>query len=221
MENKFLTLIVGALILSIMSFSFTACDNDHEAIYEGYGLVNKLTDNSFSVTLDDGNLIYPRETCINPSRLHDSTRLWMVFNILEESEQRTDIRLISADTILTKNVLPYAESILDSVGNDPIKINTAWFAHGFLNFEFVFAARNHPTSQSAHMVNLLQRPSENGKLIFEFRHNDFNDYRDQVYMGVVSFRMQEVIEDLEKPIKMEIRFNDSANTSRSIDLTYK
>lgn len=221
MGNKFLTSITSGVLLLAFSFSFTACKNDCEPIYEGYGLVNKISDNKFSVTLDDGNLIYPRESYINPARLNDSTRLYMQFNIMEENDSCAYVRLTYADTILTKSILPYNESILDSVGNDPVKINKAWFAHGFLNFEFVFVGRANLNANHAHMVSLLQCPNDGNKLIFEFRHNDFDDYRDKVYIGVVSFRINEAIKDLQKPVQMVIKYNDSATSSRSIELTYQ
>ena len=221
MKNRFFTFISVAVSLLLFSFTFSACDDDCETIYEGYGLVNKLSDNKFSVTLDDGMLLYPREYWVNPSELHDSTRLYMQFNVIEEKDSCAYVRLTYVDTILTKDVIPYEESILDSLGNDPIKITNHWFAHGFLNFEFMFAGRVNLGKTHAHMVNLLQCPAEGEKLVFEFRHNDFDDNRDKVYIGVVSFPIEKVVEGLKKPIKMEVRFKDSENSTRSIDLIYK
>lgn len=221
MRNKHFNLTSGILLILIpLVFSFTGCKDDYETYYEGYGLVNKEGDQKFTVTLDDGYLLYPQEYYFSPDKFSDSTRIRVRFNILEEKDTNVYARIVYADTMLTKSILPYEESILDSVGNDPIKISKAWFAHGFLNFEFMFAARLHPNSASAHMVNLLQCPSEDEKLIFEFHHNDFNDSRDQLYLGAVSFPIREITEGLKKPVKMIIKFNDSANTTRSIELTY-
>lgn len=221
MEKKLLSTVTKGLLIVAFSWGLLSCEKNHDPIYEGYGLVNKLGDNKFSVTLDDGSLIYPRESFISPSQLKDSTRLYMHFNILEENDSCAFVRLTYADSILVKSILPYQESAMDSVGNDPVKITHAWFAHGFLNFEFMFAGRAHLDANRAHMVNLVQYPSENNKLVFEFCHNDFDDYRDKVYIGVVSFRINQTIEDLPKPVEMVVKFNDSANTNRSINLTYK
>lgn len=221
MKNNFLTSISGGLMLLLLSFSFLACESDQDPIYEGYGMVNKLGDDNFSVILDDGNLIYPREYSVNPSTLNDSTRLYMQFNIMEESDSCAYVRITYADTILTKYILPYKESILDSVGKDPVKITRSWFAHGFLNFEFMFSGRAYPNGNHAHMVNLLQCASEGNKLFFEFRHNAFNDYQEKVFIGVVSFPIAKLVEPLEKPVKMEVKFHDSRNTSRSIELVYR
>ena len=175
----------------------------------------------FTVKLDDGYLLYPREYYFNPEKLNDSTRLRIRFNILEEQDTNLYARIVYADTILTKSILPYDETILDSVGNAPVKIVNSWFAHGFLNFEFMFAAHLNPSTGKTHMVNLLQCPTEDDRLIFEFRHNDFGDSRDKLYFGTVSFPIQKLTEGYEKPIKMIVKYNDSANTTRSIELTYK
>lgn len=221
MKNRFLTFTMGAVFMSLLSFLFISCDDDTDPIYEGYGMVNRLSNHQFAITLDDGNLIYPKEFYFNPDLYQDSTRLYMQFNILQETDSCAYVRLRYVDTILTKNIIPYDETILDSIGKDPVKISHAWFAHSFLNFEFMFAGRISQVNAYPHMVNLLQYPAENNKLIFEFRHNDFNDYRDKVYMGVVSFPIEKIIENLEKPVQMEIKFNDFENTTRSIELTYR
>ena len=60
MRNRLLTLISRGLLLSLLIFTLSSCDDDTETIYEGYGLVNKLDNHGFSITLDDGHLIYPR-----------------------------------------------------------------------------------------------------------------------------------------------------------------
>ena len=123
MKNKHFNLTSGiVLILIPLVFSFTGCKDDYETYYEGYGLVSKSGDEKFTVKLDDGYLLYPREYYFNPEKLNDSTRLRIRFNILEEQDTNLYARIVYADTILTKSILPYDETILDSVGNAPVKI---------------------------------------------------------------------------------------------------
>lgn len=220
MKHKFS--IFSTLLVSFgLIFSFTSCDDDSEPLYEAYGLISKTEGEQMKIFLDDGTELQARESYVNLKNLSDSTRLYLHFNLLEEKENCDYVRITYADTLLTKSILPYDESILDSIGNDPIKITKAWFAHDFLNFEFIYAGRYNITRQYAHMVNLLQCSTEDGTLAFEFRHNDFDDYRDRIYMGVVSFPIKDIVADLERPVKMNVKFNDSQNTTRTIELTYK
>lgn len=220
MKHKFS--IFSMLLVSFgLLFLFTSCDEDSEPLYEAYGLISKTEGDQFRILLDDGTELQARESYVNLKALHDSTRLYLHFNLLEETEKAEYVRITYADTLLTKSVLPYDETILDSIGDDPVKITKAWFAHDFINFEFIYAGRYNITREYAHMVNLLQCPTEEGTLTFEFRHNDFEDYRDRIYMGVVSFPIKNIVHGLEKPVKMKVKFNDSQNTTRSIELTYR
>ena len=66
MKNKHFNLTSGiVLILIPLVFSFTGCKDDYETYYEGYGLVSKSGDEKFTVKLDDGYLLYPREYYFN------------------------------------------------------------------------------------------------------------------------------------------------------------
>ncbi len=207
--------------LWILIFSLLSCSKESEIYYEGYGLINKPGSGQYTITLDDGNLLYPRVSCINPAKLRDSMRMFIRFNIQSETDSCTYIRIAYADTIQTKSILPYNESNSELAGKDPVKITKAWFAHGFLNFEFMFAGQYPANSGLPHSVNLLQFPSENNKLVFEFRHNDFNNRREQLYMEVVSFPVQEILTNMKRPITIIVKYSDSANTERYLEITYK
>ena len=97
MKNKHFNLTSGiVLILIPLVFSFTGCKEDYETYYEGYGLVSKSGDEKFTVKLDDGYLLYPREYYFNPEKLNDSTRLRIRFNILEEQDTNLYARIVYA-----------------------------------------------------------------------------------------------------------------------------
>lgn len=216
MVNRFTIGIFRNLLCSILVFVLLSCDNDKNQVYEGYGMVDKKSDTQFSVWLDDGKVIYPREGYVDASRLRDSMRVRSIFTILEEHVSSAEVDMLAVDTILTKDILPYDESILDSVGNAPVRITNAWIAHGFLNFEFIFVG-----DEKRHMVNLLQRPAENGKLLFEFRHNDFGDRREKTSMSVVSFRLHNMFTEASKPMQLIVEYKDSDYTSDVVLLDYK
>lgn len=220
MKNRFFIFPPSYFILLFLMLLLGACQEESEPIYESYGLVSKTSAHAFTVLLDDGLLIYPRESCVDPSRLHDSSRIYLQFNILEENDSAAFARITYADTILTKSILPYDESILDSIGQDPVKINRAWIAHDFINIEFLFAGRTNLVPKHAHMVNLLLCPSSGNKLNFEFRHNDFDDEREKIYLGIASFPLEEAVAPLGKPVTISIKYHDSENTSRTIELIY-
>ena len=85
-----------------------------------------------------------------------------------------------------------------------------------LNFEFLFV-----DNQKQHKFSLMQYPSTKDKLIFELRHNDYNDEAYQTNMQVISFRLQSILKEAEKPAKIIIKYNRTDNMSDDIELTYR
>ena len=191
MEKTILRLT--GILLCILLFS--ACKDDYEDHYQGYGMVNILGESNYQIKMDDGYVLHPKEAPFPSSELTDSMRLSLEYSIIEIQDSSVDVKILRAMEILTKPVIAYDTTTLDSIGNDPIKISGYWIAHGFLNFEFVYAG-GYPVVNVKHMVNLLQHTDNTEGLLFEFRHNAFGDKREQLYSGqlspyslVSSFRM--------------------------------
>lgn len=216
MENKILKLI--GIFLCVLLFS--ACKDDYEDHYQGYGMVNLLGESSYQIKMDDGFTLHPKEAPFPSSELNDSMRLSLDYSIIDMQDSSVDVKIHRAIEILTKPVLAYETSILDSIGNDPIKISGYWIAHGFLNFEFIYSG-GYPVVSVKHMVNLLHHTDNSDGLLFEFRHNAFGDKREQLYSGVVSFPISNLTDNMSKPLKIKIKYRDSNNSNRTIEFNYQ
>lgn len=216
MENKILKLI--GIFLCVLLFS--ACKDDYEDHYQGYGMVNLLGESSYQIKMDDGFTLHPKEAPFPSSELNDSMRLSLDYSIIDMQDSSVDVKIHRAIEILTKPVLAYETSILDSIGNDPIKISGYWIAHGFLNFEFIYSG-GYPVVSVKHMVNLLHHTDNSDGLLFEFRHNAFGDKREQLYSGVVSFPVSNLLDNTSQPLKIKIKYRDSNNSNRTIEFNYR
>lgn len=216
MENKILKLI--GIFLCVLLFS--ACKDDYEDHYQGYGMVNLLGESSYQIKMDDGFTLHPKEAPFPSSELNDSMRLSLDYSIIDMQDSSVDVKIHRAIEILTKPVIAYETSILDSIGNDPIKISGYWIAHGFLNFEFIYSG-GYPVVSVKHMVNLLHHTDNSDGLLFEFRHNAFGDKREQLYSGVVSFPISNLTDNMSKPLKIKIKYRDSNNSNRTIEFNYQ
>lgn len=216
MENKILKLI--GIFLCVLLFS--ACKDDYEDHYQGYGMVNLLGESSYQIKMDDGFTLHPKEAPFPSSELNDSMRLSLDYSIIDMQDSSVDVKIHRAIEILTKPVIAYETSILDSIGNDPIKISGYWIAHGFLNFEFIYSG-GYPVVSVKHMVNLLHHTDNSDGLLFEFRHNAFGDKREQLYSGVVSFPISNLTDNMSKPLKIKIKYRDSNNSNRTIEFNYR
>lgn len=218
-KPNFAVLLLAFVILLMINIVFSSCKDDTETSYTKYGTVEKTSNTDFRIKLDEGATLNPRESFISGSELSDSMRLIVDFTILEELDSSYNIKLNYAKEILTKPILPYNDSILDSLGNDPIKVIDVWITYGFINFDFLYSG-NIPTPSVSHMVNLLQHPLSDGKVILEFRHNAFGDKQETMYGGVVSFPIAKLLEGIDKTAKIQIQYKDSPNSTKTIDLTY-
>lgn len=217
MEKKILKLT--GIFFCVLIFS--ACKDDYEDHYQGYGTVNILGESSYQIKMDDGYILRPKEAPFPSSELSDSMRLNLEYSVVEIQDSSMDVKIHRAVEILTKPVLAYETSILDSIGNDQVyKISGYWIAHGFLNFEFAYAG-GYPVVNAKHMINLLQHTDETEALSFEFRHNAFGDKREQLYPGVVSFPISHLLDNMSKPIKFKIKYRDSENSNRTIEFNYQ
>lgn len=216
MEKKILKW-TGILFLCVLLFS--SC-KDGEDYYQGYGMVNILGESSYQIKMDDGYTLHPKEAPFPSSELSDSMRLNLEYSIIEMQDSSMDVKIHRAIEILTKPIIAYDTTTLDSIGNDPIKISGYWIAHGFLNFEFVYAG-SYPVVSVKHMVNLLQHTDYTEGLFFEFRHNAFKDKREQLYSGVVSFPISHLLNDTSKPLKIKIKYHDSDNSDRIIEFNHQ
>lgn len=216
MENKILKLI--GIFLCVLLFS--ACKDDYEDHYQGYGMVNLLGESSYQIKMDDGFTLHPKEAPFPSSELNDSMRLSLDYSIIDMQDSSVDVKIHRAIEILTKPVIAYETSILDSIGNDPIKISGYWIAHGFLNFEFIYSG-GYPVVSVKHMVNLLHHTDNSDGLLFEFRHNAFGDKREQLYSGVVSFPVSNLLDNTSQPLKIKIKYRDSNNSNRTIEFNYR
>ena len=216
MKTLFFSTVCAKLSLPLLLLAMAACSSNEETIYEGYGMIKKESGNTFSIILDNGVRLHPSEGITTLNSLQDSTRVRSTFSILKENENYSYVNLMALDTILTLPVIPYDNNILNNMGDAPISITNAWIAYGFLNFEFLFV-----DNQKRHKFSLMQYPSTKDKLIFELRHNDYNDEAYQTNMQVISFRLQSILKEAEKPAKIIIKYNRTDNMSDDIELTYR
>ena len=205
------------LLFFFLLLTTIACRDDKEPIYEGYGMVQKGSGNAFSILLDNDMLIRPQEGILDlPEGIGDSTRVHPVFTILKEQEQTADVNLMALDSILTLPVIPYSPNLTNTAGNAPVNIHRAWLAHGFLNFELLFVDNNKP-----HTFCLLQRPEPDDALVFELRHNDYDDENRQANMQIISFRLQSILQKVSKPAEITVYYNTTETTTDSIRMTYE
>ena len=179
---------------------FTACDDDDEYYYVGggsswlsYGNLEKIDNGSrskFAIRRDDGNrLIVTEGMPIRFDGAKEDLRVYAHYSIVgsERDESGLEgnmnyyVRLYGLDDVLTK--VPVKQSFIhenegvrqDSIGNDPINVQEAWFGGRYLNVEFRIPVKD--GSKEKHFINLVQDDvvAHHDTVYVTLRHNAYGE----------------------------------------------
>jgi len=192
MKKLFVLLLVGSLF-SLM----TGCDMDHDGYsvndaWVGFGLVNKATtSDSFTIVMDDGEVLYPATNSIFDKDVFNNERVLVNFTILGNKDNPDHneyyyVQINSLRKILYKGIFDITPAKEDSIGNDPILVEDKWVKNNMLNFELKYWGGN-----KTHFINLVKQPgainTANGPVVLELRHNSNDDMEEFPLSAFVSF----------------------------------
>jgi hypothetical protein len=186
------------LILAISFLGlFSGCELDDDEYSLGnfwveFGMVNKdASESLFTITLDDGEVLYPT---VNPCLVDDvfnNERVLVNFTILgnkqnPEHKEQYYVKINSLRKILYKGIFEITPEKEDSIGNDPIRVDDHWIKNDVLNFKLKFYG-----GSKTHYLNLVRQPGAidvtNGPVLLELRHNDNDDSAGLPFVDFVSF----------------------------------
>ena len=192
MKKLFVLLLVGSFF-SLM----TGCDMDDDGYslndaWVGFGLVNKeATAESFTIVMDDGEVLYPATNSIFDKDVFNNERVLVNFTILDNKDNPDHneyyyVKINSLRKILYKGILDITPVKEDSIGNNPIHVTDKWVKNNMLNFELKYWGGN-----KTHYINLVKQPgainTANGPVILELRHNTNGDNEQIPLSAFVSF----------------------------------
>ncbi|WP_078063526.1 NigD1/NigD2 family lipoprotein [Bacteroides ihuae] len=204
---KFAIFILG---LAMLPFLQSCLDDDKDGYSLAISTVKVIEGRNFYFAIDGGEKMLPGDTTnIHNYKLKDGQRAFVYFNLLEDKVSGYDYnaKIEHVENILTKGVIPLTAATADSIGDDRINVTEIWIAGGYLNLEFQILGTSSP--QKLHMVNLVQNEmiddsAEEGYINLEFRHNAYNDNPDGLGNGIVSFKIESLVLNAEKGLKIRV-----------------
>ena len=119
------------------------------------------------------------------------------------------IEKVLPPTVATKDIYIMPAEKSDSIGNDPINAVEAWITEGYLNIKYQFYHSNN--QEKKHMLNLVvneEIASENTRpdyFLLEFRHNAYEDAQLEPGTGVVSFKLDNIMDSIKDKQGINIR----------------
>jgi hypothetical protein len=195
------------LTVSVVALLFSACHNDDDdgQHYLRLGVING-TSSSFNIILDNKDIIYP-ENNISPGFITDGKRVIVDYTIQSNMNvsgtNSYKVKVYYIDEVLTKSPVTLSRANSDSIGHDPLYVNSMWSAGKYLNINFSLYYGN---TGIKHLMNLaidtVQTSNDTIRLIFtQNAHNDAIIYGGD---GLISFDISTLLGS-KKTINLSIK----------------
>lgn len=199
--------------------------NDKDAPLFAVGTVKVIEGKDYYFSLDEGSKLYPSDTTnIHNYAIVDGQRAFVYFRELNEKltgyEYNAQIEHI--ENILTKDIYSMPAEKADSIGDDNINATDLWITGEYLNIKYQFYHSNNKDKK--HMLNLIVNEAstvEHDKpdyVNLEFRHNAYNDDQLTLGTGLVSFKLDQIAEQLKMKKGMNIRIKSLYDGERFISI---
>lgn len=216
-------LFLFSLILNIL---FTSCDNDGYSLgdwWADYAVVHKTDNELFTLTTDQGAVLFPSASAIPSDYLNNNDRVLVNFTILGDADSTSPydyyVKVNDVYKILTKDILDYTPSVSDSLGNDPIFLNEIRVRNGFITLDFFFGGS---LGGPKHMVNMARHPllTPDKRIVLDFRHNAFGDPHSYNYRSLVAFPINNIIDTSQDSVQLRVLYNGYEKEEK-VDLTWR
>lgn len=216
-------LVAFMLAFLLMPLLQSCVDNDNKLSSRfTIGTLKIIEGNEYFFNLDEGDKMYPSDTSyIHNYALIDGQRVFIHFLPLEEDVPgyEYNVKLIQLQNILTKDIIPLTEETADSIGNDRVNISTPWISGNYLNIEYQYYHSNNEAKR--HMLNLVMNETpdapapEEGYINLEFRHNAYDDEQRTTGWGIISFKLEEIADQLQGKDGLKILVNSIYDGKRT------
>lgn len=211
--KKILSFILSFAAIS----SMVSCDANKdrfktEKYYISYGQVVK-DGTDYNVLLDEGVILEIVENNSPSFTFSSGARVVVNYSVIESSKNDDDVTVYQARVnaisgILCKRTIDIADldtqEKLDEVGEDPIEVRDVWFsANKYMNIEFIIKI-----DDEEHLLNAVVTETEGQDMTIELRHNANDDDEKVQAKGVVSFMIDDLVEEMSGKVNITLEWTD-------------
>lgn len=213
---KKITPSIKYLILSLMTiFMATSCLDDDgyslDKFWIDYGMIEG-SKGSFTIVTDDGKVLFPSASAISFEGVEGGMRVLVNYTILGDASKPSEIdhyvKINGMRKVLKKGIITMTPEIVDSIGNDGVRIDHTWLTPNYdlLNIEFSYEGSPYYT----HLINLVIDPDnavdDQGYVILQLRHNKKGDpYTRPLLNSVASFDLRSIRQDGVNEVKFRLK----------------
>lgn len=211
-------LSIGVLLHTSCSEESYETSDYYDPLYIALGSI-KHDAHHTSFLLDNGDHLYAYTSEVNLTNSKDGERVLLHYSILEtasNSEYDYNIKVNNILPVLTKEVITnYDSTLLDTIGNDPITLNSARIGGGYLNLDIT-----HFWSEQEHPFNLILIDSTTSPLVFELRHHAKGSSDGAITAKFASFNLKPFQEPSSNKLALILRYRHINGRIEEVALTY-
>lgn len=187
---RFFLMLISIALGSILFYSCLDDDDGYslDKFWIDIATVVPLNETSFYLRMDDGTTLWPAAPIYSNYKPKENQRAFVNFTILSDAKDGYDhwVKINRIDDILTKDIAENKGAKNDSIyGIDPVKVSSIWVGDNYLNVHL----KAYFGGVKKHFVNLIPLDEEDGKKVYELRHNAYDDPPGYLRGSLVSFRL--------------------------------
>ncbi|MCL3779134.1 hypothetical protein EMN47_01925 [Prolixibacteraceae bacterium JC049] len=209
-----------ATLLSLTILMGCNDDNDGYSLgnfWVAIATVDKHGDSDIDYTLqldDENTVLQPVAFGYPHFKTKNNQRVVVNYTILGDKhtadKKKYLVKVNALKEILTKSILELTEANKDSIGHDPLRVKDMWITNNYLNFKFDYYGGG-----KIHFINLVKDPNnatdDNGTILLELRHNENDDYRNNLLTGLVSFDLNSLNLTNNQEVKIKVKAKEYDN----------
>ncbi len=224
--KKFSFLFVGLLMVLAVLPVLQSCNDD-----DGYSIGDigqtigtiRVTGSHYYILSDGGKTILPITSDPYGYQPVDGQRVLATFNPLYDNYQDYDLAVKFYDiyNILTKQVEDLTGENEEEIGDDPVRLvkDNVWIGGGYLNVYFIYNVPSRHAHRVSLVRNTLDEPEDDGYIHLEYRYNTYADETSRERVGLVSFNLNSLEDELKAGAK-GIKLKFTSATTGAQELTF-
>lgn len=188
--------IVGAILLFVGVFAFSACDDDDDSVLDRtviVGMANVEKPPQYDApyfVLDNGEKLWVIQSTLPYKELKSGERVFGNYTLLQSGESgfAYNIRLNDYTMVPIQEIIGLNPDNVDSIGNNKVMIRDMWPSAEYLNVRFMLNLPNPQRPILNLVVNQMIPLVNDGYAHLELRYNS-NGSNGRLVPGLVSFKL--------------------------------
>ncbi len=207
--KRYILILSAILALALSSCNESLNPDEINYISNTIGKLERDNHSRYFIDGDRDSRFYIR----NPQALFDGgirpgERVYIEYtNAVQLRQSVKEVDIFYAYEVPVETACHLSEDNEEAVGDDPIKVHMMWASDDYLNIQYQFFTE----SKFPHSLSLVSvdhpKKEKPGYIYLEFRHNKNNNTGLNNYIGIISFDIEDYLENAPRTKGFIVRVN--------------